>query len=258
MTIWYDRNGDLVEDSPEIITGTLATLALSPVELGSLPGFQVRRLKLAVHPLLTDGEGLPVSAPYSLDFMTEFQLVQSCGSGYSDTEISSSKIAAVFSQDAGGSSGFWKNRAVNEYGGGLIGKQTVSGWFASIVTGSRWFTDITITGDPQSDYNTMVGILNASGGSTYADKVNKFRSHYLATRLNAETNPPRLSPENWHVIAGVAGAENCFGYAGGTLSQIIASIESMGSDGNIFSPPPTAGDIEIMKDVCEALINVEI
>ncbi len=258
MTIWYDKNGDLLEDGSEAITGSLATLALYPVDLGALPGFQVRRLKLAVNPILTDSEGLPVYAPYSLRFMTEFQLVQAFGNCYSDTETSSSEIAAVFSEDIGGTPGFWKNRAIDEYGGGLVGKQTIAGWFGAAVTNSKWFTDIPVNGDIEHDYNLLMLVLTENGENGYGSMVKKFRRQYICTLLNTLAAPPRLQLANSHNINNIDGAAWYFGYNNGTLAQIIASIESKETDGVIYRTPPYQNDMEVLKDICDALNNVEI
>ena len=74
-----------------------------------------------------------------------------------------------------------------------------------------------------------------------------------------ETEPrPRLNPDNKHDITTVEG----YGYLGlanpssATLSEIVEAIE--GKHVPPATDPPTDKQFEIMKNICDALNNLEI
>ncbi len=113
---------------------------------------------------------------------------------------------------------------------------------------SAWFSDVTVSDDPVIDYEIMRYILRNVGGGSYEGKVNQFRAQYLATRLNAISG--QLSPRGWHDISAIGGLE---GYRSPLwLADIISMIESR-AEGDIFTPGPPGDQIEVMKDLCEAL-----
>lgn len=234
VRIWYDINNSGGEDSGEIIEGTLSDLACqhlpqSPT-VWPLTANAVRQLAIQVQ--FTGS--LPGSA--SLLFDTEFILL----SGYlTDTEKSHSYFNKA---ELGGTPGFWRSpRAVT-----LYGQDNLETWFRQIVTSSAWF-DSTLSG-----YSAMCDILKAPAGNSYEDMVAKFRSQYLATLLNTKTVPARLGLGTSHDISGINGAGAFFGYPSGTLTQIISTIEAKASE------TLNKGEVEIMKDVCDALNNLDI
>jgi predicted ribosomally synthesized peptide with SipW-like signal peptide len=146
--------------------------------------------------------------------------------------------------DCGGTIGFWKNwDSHNTY----IQSQ-IEGWLQIIDGNSTWLGPTNMT--------DMVTMLEQASGK---NKTSQFLGHYLATRLDMETEPlPRLNPDNEHDITTVEG----YGYLGlanpssANLSEIIAAIESK------YVPPatepPTDKQVAIMKNICNALNNLEI
>lgn len=185
-------------------------------------------------------------APKSLAFKAVFGLT-SAPDGFCDTEVCSAAFGNACTE-SGGTPGFWRNPGAVK----LYGKDQIAAWFAAIVGSSNWYTDIPITGVVDADYATMCAILKASAGNAYGDMVAKFRSQYLATKLNAAAG--RMGPDTLHDISGIPGASGYFGFSSGTLAQITATIESMAS-GGIFTEPPSKGEMELMKDVCDYLNN---
>ena len=152
--------------------------------------------------------------------------------------------------ELGGNPCFWNGpAAVKKYG-----KSEIVSWFKDIVLASAWYEDNLASGSNDDVYDKMVAILKSGGANSYNGMVKKFRAQYLATRLNTMTDPPRLQLSTIHDISGINGAKDYFGYESGTLSQIIATIESK-ADGGIFAEPPTKDEIEIMKNVCDTLNN---
>ena len=254
MDIWYDANGNEAMDPEETITGTLDALAGSITELGPLPACTIRRLKLDFEPALpaeavSSEEDETIYREFSLDFQTEFQLIQANFTGFVDTEKSLQHI--VGGGEPGGSTSYWSSAdAVTSYG-----KSTIVGWFAEIVAGSQWYSDISLTGDVNQDYNTMVYTIlkrkpNMSG---YAKSISDFRRQYLATRLNTMTEQPRLCLDTQHDLGNMAGASTCFGFSSGTLAEMIAAMENKESDGNIYQSPPSGWEIDIMQNICNNL-----
>jgi len=154
--------------------------------------------------------------------------------------------------DCSGTIGFWKNwDSHNNYT-----QSQIEGWLVSVNATSAWLVP-DMDGDDDIDIENMELILEGAQGSTMEEK---FLGHYLATRLNMETEPlPRLNPDNEHDITTIKGYE----YLGldnpssATLSEIVAAIEGKYPSG---SPPqePTDKQFEIMKNICDALNNLEI
>lgn len=257
VKIGYDINNDGdFGDAGETIEGWLADLAchhIPSVPTWPLEENAVHRLSIEVY---FDGS---CPSGFTLAFDTEFILLSGF---YCDTEKSHSSFTRVVSED-GGTPGFWSSPgAVNKYG-----KDNIVTWFRQIVDNpgySKWFADVTITGDLDTDYDIMCSILKNVGGGGYEGRVNQFRAHYLAARLNTKPTPPRLALGTVHNITHVPvdgnyiDASIYFGYDSGTLGQIITTIESKETDGDIFHEPPSKDNILIMKDVCDALNNVKI
>ncbi len=112
VQVGYDADGNQIIAPGEIQTTTLAALDCNPLLLGVLPGGELRRLQVTIHPNVAPGE--PTSC-FNLLFDTEFQLLQigdeDCDGGYSDTETCSNCLAGCSSQ--GCSFGYWKTHTVS-------------------------------------------------------------------------------------------------------------------------------------------------
>jgi hypothetical protein len=137
-------------------------------------------------------------------------------------------------QDLGGTIGFWYNwDSHNTYT-----EAEIETWLAAIDSQSQWQGPTTV--------EDMEQVLWMARGGPMQQR---FLGHYLATRLNAATLPPRLGPGATHNIP--ADAQAYLGLPGNpTLAQIFAAIESK------YGTSPTEGEFEIMKDVCDALNNL--
>jgi predicted ribosomally synthesized peptide with SipW-like signal peptide len=243
LQVWYDHDADPATPVELVATGLLADLGCQEIELGLLETDQMRQLKLE---LIT----APTPASGSLSFSIYFELIQleliGPTYGWADTEHSQNALNTLI--ELGGSPGFWGGPgALN-----LYGKGEIVGWFTTIVGSSKWFTDVTLTGDVDDDYATMQGILSNSGANKYKGMVRQFRAQYLATRLNTMPDPPRLQMGTIHDISDIEGAEAYFGFDTGTLAEIIAFIEGE-AEGGIFEVPPTKDEVEILKNVCDFL-----
>ena len=137
--------------------------------------------------------------------------------------------------DLGGTIGFWSNWDSHQtYGAGQI-----ESWLAAIDGDSDWLGPVDIAGMEQA-------LEEASGGTMQQ----KFLGHYLATRLDGESG--RLGLTAPHDVTGCDG-ENYLGLAtpgAASLGEIFAAIESKYGTA---SP-----EFEVMKDICDALNNLEI
>lgn len=245
MQIWYDDDAD--PDTPVVLiaSGTLADLDCHEIELGLLSDNQYRQLMLQ----LITGSSPP---NVSLSFDIFFELVQREVLGptraWADTEYSPNVLNMLL--ESGGSPGFWRSKAaVNQYG-----KPEIVSWFKTIVSTSAWFEDDLAEGNDEKVYRKMRSLLNCSCAAGYNGMVDKFRSQYIATRLNTMPDPPRLQLDTVHDISDVEGAKDYFGYESGTLADIIATIEGK-ADGGIFTEPPSRSEMRIMKNVCDKLNN---
>jgi hypothetical protein len=142
----------------------------------------------------------------------------------------------------GGSPGFWKNWDKHE----TYTQTDVQGWLSSIDGVSHWLVpDMDANGI--IDISDMVAILEAGQGGTHEEK---FLRHYLATRLNVEAG--RLFPDTFRFF-GHLDPDDYLGLGGqGTLAEIISAIEGK------YDTSPTKAQFEIMKNICDAVNNLEI
>lgn len=163
--------------------------------------------------------------------------------------------------DCDGTRGFWKGPGVQNWVG-VDYESTIEGWLIAIDSDSGWL-------GPTS-YADMVSAnwMNCGGNDMYM----KFRSQYLAQRLNQESG--RQSPTNLHDVMNVdsyansnnpsskyyIGVENYLGLPNpynATGWQIIQAIES--KYGNMSADEDLRNtEYEIMKDVCDELNNLGI
>ena len=151
--------------------------------------------------------------------------------------------------DKGGTIGFWKNwDSHNTYS-----EEEIEGWLGKVDTAS---------GGPDSGWlgptnmTDMVSWLTWGEENSASNMTNKFLGHYLATVLNAESD--RLHRNFTHDVTTKDPGNylNLTNVESSTLSEIIAAIESK------YVPPatepPTNKQFEIMKNICDALNNLEI
>lgn len=246
MDIYYDDDAD--PDTPvELVqSGTIADLDCDEIELGLLETDQQRQLMLE----LTITGPIPANSSLSFDIIFELVQLELLGPRYAWADSECSPNALNMLLELGGTPGFWSSPgAVKQYG-----KSDIVSWFKSIVLASAWYEDDLATGTDDEVYNKMVSILKKVGAAEYAGMVNQFRAQYLATRLNTMPDPPRLQLGTTHDISGITDAETYFGYATGTLAQIITFIEGE-AVGPIFTEPPSRPNMKIMKNVCDLLNN---
>lgn len=137
----------------------------------------------------------------------------------------------------GGTQGFWKNwDSHNTYT-----KEEIEEFLIAIDGDSDWLGPTTVEG-----MGEMLGHKHKCGSVMQC----KFLKQYLLTRLDAESG--RLDLGTTHNFASLD-PDNYLGPGGwGTLSQIISVIE--GKHGT----SPSHDEFEVMKNVCDALNNLEI
>jgi len=233
VSIWYDADGDDIVE--EIDTGgleTLAELACTYWDLGPLPGDEIRRLRIDLHPEWMAGT--------YLEFNTLFGLIQDVGS-FSDTEESYSYLALHCSV---GTLGFWKNWDKHD----TYTQSDIEYWLGIIDGDSAWLGPLNIL-----TVAAMVTMLEEASGGTMEQK---FLGHYLAQRLNLESGRQDWTTPT-HNITSIAG----YGYlipgpspdpTAATAEEIVDAIEAKEGTG------PSSSEFETMKDVCDKLNNVEI
>ena len=139
------------------------------------------------------------------------QVEEAAGKG---TEYNRGVKIVTSVEEIGVTPGFWHNwkRYYNE--------AEVEGWLEDIDEESRWLLD-DIDGDGV-DVDDMKAIFKAGIG-----KRSRFLRYYLATRLNAQTEPPRLYLKNTHDVTGISGYEylGLAPPADAKLSDIFTAIE---------------------------------
>ena len=150
--------------------------------------------------------------------------------------------------ELGGTPGFWGNwDSHNTYPEGEI-----VGFLAGIGSAPGWLYGIT-------DVSQMEAVF-AAGEAEHATMEAKFLRQYLATRLNDRAD--RLYHGTFHLfsIYDPSTGDYPYGYLGldgaGTLPDIIDAIEDKYPDPE--ADPPTDGQFEIMKNICDALNNLTI
>ncbi len=176
-----------------------------------------------------------------------------CGVGYahwSDT-LSIEGTITTGTWDAGGTIGFWGSWDKHN----TYTQDQIEDWLGNIDGDSHWLVP-DMDEDEDIDIDDMGDVLWYECKS---DMKCKFLKHYLATRLDMETEPlPRLNPDNEHGFSTYdpATLEYPDGYLGlggsGTLEDIIQAIESK------YTEDPTPDQFGIMKNICDALNNLEI
>lgn len=243
-------NMEIRYDGSWVISGSIYDLACQQIELGQMPGDGI------IEEVIMELHATAGASGERLTFDIAFELFGGCA--FSDIETSRGNYFMLKSQ-LGGTPGWWQSKAaVKQYG-----KSQIADWFRDIVLDSPWFENSLAGGSDDKVYAEMVGILGKTSGPGYEGKLNRFRSQYLATRLNTMPDSPRLGLDTSHDITsvprngGYIDASDYFGFDIGTLQQIIDTIESK-AKGDIFTAPPSQEEILIMKDVCDALNNVEI
>jgi hypothetical protein len=137
-----------------------------------------------------------------------------------------------------GTIGFWKNWDSHN----TFTQREIEAWLSEIDGTSEWLGPTSVAG--------MVAMLEAHGGPG-ATPESRFLAQYLATRLGERSGI--LSAAGKHDITGVDTA-NYLGLddpADATLDEIIEAIESK-------SDTPSAGELNVMHDVCDGLNNRQI
>lgn len=135
----------------------------------------------------------------------------------------------------GGTPGFWQNWEQH------YTEEEMEALLAAVDSSSKWLGPTTVEG--------MEAIFAAGQGGTMEQK---FLAHYLPTRLDVEAGRQHL--ESTHDVTGID-EDNYLGLASpqsAKLSQIIAAIEGK------YGASPSKGQFEIMKDICDALSNLQI
>jgi len=223
--IWYD--GSLVA------SGTLHELAGEQIELGWLPAENFRYVTIVLH--ATAG-----SPGDCLEWDMQFELVDS----WSDTEVSLGNFFQL-AHCQSGTRGFWSQwDSHNTYT-----KAEIDGWLAIIDASSLWLDSV--DGDGDFDTDDMECIF-ANGVGPGATMESRFLAHYLAQRLNQVSG--RQSPSTTHDVTACDPANylNLLIPTSATGQQIVDAIEAKSGTS------PTAAQFEIMKDVCDALNNLDI
>lgn len=144
--------------------------------------------------------------------------------------------------ELGGTPGFWGSwDSHNTYTEGEI-----LGFLAGIGGPPGWLYGTT-------GINEMEAVF-AAGEAEHATMEAKFLRQYLATRLNDRAD--RLYPGTFHLFS-IYDPGNYLGLDGaGTLPDIIDAIEDKYPAPD--EEPPSEGQFELMKDICDALNNLEI
>jgi hypothetical protein len=149
------------------------------------------------------------------------------------------RIRKPFTLHAQGTIGFWRHWDRHD----TFSEAEIEGWLAEIDAASGWFGPTTVEG--------MVSVMEDALGRG-SRPYEKFLAHCLATRLNersgilegADTYDVKaLDSKNYLELAEPSNA---------TLTEIIAAIESK------FGTSPKNSQFNIMKNVCDALNNLQL
>lgn len=141
--------------------------------------------------------------------------------------------------DQEGTIGFWKNW--NKHN--IYSNNQIAAWLQDIDSESAWLGPPNTTG--------MVTIMSHTPGNGNSME-HKFLAQYLATRMNAESG--RLNVNGIHNVSGIDSGNylNLSNPASVLLQDIIQAIESK------YGKAPSKQQLEIMKNVCEALNNLQL
>lgn len=148
-------------------------------------------------------------------------------------------IRKPFSPSLKGTIIFWKNWRRNK----AFSQRQIEQWLTEIDATSAFLGPTTVSG--------MEKVFAAALGKRATPK-SRFLGHYLATRLNERSSI--LDPLDTHDVRG-EDPGNYLGLANpasAMLSEIIAAIESK------YGTPVSNSQFNIMKNVCDALNNLEI
>ena len=136
-----------------------------------------------------------------------------------------------------GTIGFWKNWDKHN----AYTQAEIEDWLSSIDDDSEWLGPTSVT--------DMVAMLEQASGGRMEQK---FLGHYLAQRLNLESG--RQGWDTTHDVTSIDG----YGYLGladpnsATATEIISAMEGK------YGTSPDKDQFETMKDICDALNELDI
>ena len=176
-----------------------------------------------------------------------------CGVGYahwSDTVTIEGTLGMLHEFDVGGTIGFWGAWDRHD----TYTKEQIETWLGAINETALWLVpDLSENGI--IDISDMEGIFLAARGGTMEEK---FLGHYLATRLNMETEPlPQLNPLYTHDLS-ECDPDDYLGLGGsGRLCDIVQAIEGKYPENpdDAEAVWPSDDEYGIMKDICDYLNN---
>ncbi len=149
------------------------------------------------------------------------------------------RIEKTFSEALQGTPGFWKNWDKHQ----TFSEERIEDFLKEIDATSEWLGPTTVEGMEQA-------FAAATGKNATAET--RFLSQYLATRLNAQAG--LLCEGETHDVSSLDPANdlNLSDPTAATLDETIAAVEGM------FGTDPTDKQFEIMKNISDALNNLEI
>lgn len=134
-----------------------------------------------------------------------------------------------------GTIGFWKNWDKHN----AYTQAEIEGWLSSIDDDSEWLGPTSVT--------DMVAMLKQASGGTMEEK---FLGHYLAQRLNLESG--RQGWDTEHDVTRIDGYDDLELADPASATEIISAIESK------YGTSPDKDQFETMKDICDALNELDI
>ena len=183
LSIWYDTDGDLLLEL--IAGGTLGSLDLTPILLAELPGGEIRRLRLEIHPTTAPSQTI---TSFRMAFNVAFWLPQLLC--YSDIENTDGYLEGVAYE--GCTPGAWKNRLLD------IGEWVPTGYSPDDVL-KDVFTEVGCWPAYAPLKNrTLEDALGFPGGNTLREKAQILLRAAVAALLNAshpDVNYPMLEAE---------------------------------------------------------------